>query len=973
MATKNLNLGTVPVSRGEFDSTTIYYKDNIVQYKRSSYQVISESPIVGVPPINDEDIVNNGWIIFAGTLSEASLIKSNTQDLSGNNVQENLNSAAEKLKKLELEVVYDVSSHNNGTVFESLQAILSSSNLDTLIPTSVRHGGMTIRFIQGSVSDSDNKYVQYRLISDEWSTNTKDWAIAEERVYIENPEFVYIKTDNEGKILWAIKADGSIYYGAGIPQQIIDYIEENITHLPLEDVVTFLSDYLGGDTTLKSIIDNISNTKVDKEEGKGLISESIANTLSLEENKEYIKVITDSNKNTLIGIKRDGSIDWAKGIPTPIRDALTDIYILKIDKEKGKTLIAEDIANIFKLENNNEYIQAITDVDKKLLFGIKKDGSVEWNKGVPIPIELELNKKIDKENGKSLVDDNLLESFSIEPNKEYIKAIVDSDGHLIVGIRPDGTIQLSNNDIYQMSSTKEYLKVLVDKDNKVISYLDKKGIFHFNTTVVLDNIVYSNKIKKTLEEDLIKDGFRYGTDFSNDKLVELPIPSVCAKINILSKNMPTTKKDDFEGYIEYWDKEGNYFKKPIKSLNAQGSSSMTYWKKNYAFDLNDDSTIKFGNWVAQDSFHIKKYYIDCFRGQCVVGYRFAEQVFQSRGFGNVKPWDYLNTSTPLQSSGNIDYDFNIDALAHPDGFPVMVYHNGELLGLYALCLKKHRSNYLMNKSNQNHILLDGAIGTDTFFGRDVNWTEFEVRNPKIGKDINGNKYDGDKPTEPSDDFTLVKDSIRRLSYSMTDINENPTKETFKKYFNVDYCIDYFLISQVLFNFDGFRKNWIWGTWDGEKWSPTIYDLDSIFGSYANGAGVYPNSTTTIVGIIDEMVPIENRKNNMLPSYWIWNLYKDELSLRYKELRDSGIFSTDNIISILKDWVSACGYDNIKTDLFECCAIDGIPQTPSYRDGSLTYSQVPKTEGFYNSIYRIKKWLDERFTYLDSQEIFNYNN
>ena len=124
MATKNINLGTVPVSRGEFNSTTIYYKDNIVQYKRGSYQVVSESPIVGVPPINDEDIVNNGWIIFAGTLSEASLIKSNTQDLSGNNVQENLNSAAEKLKELKSEAVYDVSAHNNGATFESLSALL---------------------------------------------------------------------------------------------------------------------------------------------------------------------------------------------------------------------------------------------------------------------------------------------------------------------------------------------------------------------------------------------------------------------------------------------------------------------------------------------------------------------------------------------------------------------------------------------------------------------------------------------------------------------------------------------------------------------------------------------------------------------------------------------------------------------------------------------------------------------------------
>ena len=75
----------------------------------------------------------------------------------------------------------------------------------------------------------DNKYVQYRLMADEWSTNTDDWAIAEEGVYVDNPEFVYVKTDKEGKILWAIKTDGGIYYGAGCPQQVQDYIEEKIS------------------------------------------------------------------------------------------------------------------------------------------------------------------------------------------------------------------------------------------------------------------------------------------------------------------------------------------------------------------------------------------------------------------------------------------------------------------------------------------------------------------------------------------------------------------------------------------------------------------------------------------------------------------------------------------------------------------------------------------------------------------------
>lgn len=93
------------------------------------------------------------------------------------NVWENLGEVkaevdlSEYVNKLSTEIIYDVSAHNDCAVFGSLQDLLSSSNLSTLIPTSVRHGGMSIRFVQSS----DNKYVQYRLIADTFNTNIANW------------------------------------------------------------------------------------------------------------------------------------------------------------------------------------------------------------------------------------------------------------------------------------------------------------------------------------------------------------------------------------------------------------------------------------------------------------------------------------------------------------------------------------------------------------------------------------------------------------------------------------------------------------------------------------------------------------------------------------------------------------------------------------------------------------------------------
>lgn len=91
-----------------------------------------------------------------------------------------VSNAQQALDDLYKNIIYDISQLNGGIVFESLQSLLSSSNLDTLIPTSIRRGGMSIRFVQSS----DNKYVQYRLMFSTFTTaqftNTANWQGVDE-------------------------------------------------------------------------------------------------------------------------------------------------------------------------------------------------------------------------------------------------------------------------------------------------------------------------------------------------------------------------------------------------------------------------------------------------------------------------------------------------------------------------------------------------------------------------------------------------------------------------------------------------------------------------------------------------------------------------------------------------------------------------------------------------------------------------
>ena len=228
-------------------------------------------------------------------------------------------------------VVYDITKAT-GQSYDSLSAALGTDGNN--VPSEVREGGMSIRF----VSNSDNKYVQYRLLTNEFTADTTQWNIYSESVYVENPEYVYVKTDREGKILWAIKIDGSIYYGAGVPQQVIDYIEEKLAKLSLdeyEDIVAFLTDYLGSDTTLKILIDS----KLDAE---GLDSDALK-TVQTVETTEYTEVKTDSESKILAGRTLDGVAFENVGFETP-KVSIGGYIIENTDDPEGRTEITTDAA-----------------------------------------------------------------------------------------------------------------------------------------------------------------------------------------------------------------------------------------------------------------------------------------------------------------------------------------------------------------------------------------------------------------------------------------------------------------------------------------------------------------------------------------------------------------------------------------------------------------------------------------------------
>ena len=815
---------------------------------------------------------------------------------------------------------------------------------------------------------------------------------------IESPEFIKAIVDAEDHFLFGIQIDGSIEWGKGIPAPIRAKLQEIINQCQ-QDKTDILEAINAAKKELSASITALQEGKVDKEEGKSLIEDEVKERFRVIENEEFIYAVIDSDDKVLFGIYRDS----------------------------GKPYFP--LNEMYHVEQNEEFFAVWLDAANHVLFGIRRDGqiigeihAVNALKQVISQLQSDL---ISLQEKVGTIDTNLkelLDVFSLQENPEYMAVEKDADDKVLSATYNDGSHYIHNaksetipEEFSHIEDPEGRTEITTDSDSKVLGYRDSEGTRHEHK-ISANHINLSDEAAKEVNEAFKSAGIKMEnpSDFSKDSHIELPIPRIAAQVKIYAPKLPTTKQDDIEAEIEYNDKDGNYFRKPV-ILNSQGSSSMGYIdpktgaKGNIAIDINDGSKIKFGDFPTQDSFHLKKYYIDAFRGQCVVSYWLMEQVYQSRPAGQQYPYEQgIQNDSTTDSLGNIKKDFFTGAKCHPDGFPIVItwvnINNNEetWMGVYAWNLKKSKEVYNCDKKKAENIILDGAINNSTLFGGKINWTQFEIRNPKGLIDIDGNKYDGDSPKELSNTDPLskkVKDYITTFSNVVSELAASNTKETFEKFFKVKPFIDYWLVSQIIYHHDGFSKNWIWLSYDGKCFMPSLYDADSVFGMHYSGNFIIKDSEKNIVG--------------ETAVFGLTSLYSEEIAARYSELRKVGIFSVGNIVGLLNKWINQIGYDNLKKDL------ETYPETPSYRNGYLNdgwicvadgwgiandydssktysvgerckyqsyvfeatkvvhgvppiskiYDNNPSVAGFYNSPKRVYNWLVKKIESLD--KLYNY--
>lgn len=896
--------------------------------------------------------------------------------------------------------------NENGTItaYESLEEAIA-----TIFPIN-RRVGATLSFYNLN-SDRLDRQAEFEL----WQFNSTDLANWENKDYWNNIYYNwnvfagwYIDVDALKNHVETPNVGQYAYVGSNLNDAILYQCRTNGTWTNTGiKVRNYISVVVSGNIT----IGENGNWFSDGEDT------GIPATPAVDEQLDNIITKHESLSRTVQGIAATGGASTATNVTYDntnssmtaenIQDAVDELAKEKADssdvtKQLDKVTIKDEDGTVvdtpFRYIQNEEFIFAKVDAEDKLLFGIQWDGTPVFGKTSAVEDRLQTQVNLLADKIRNLLGDDdttsaidtlkeLKDFFVSIDNTQTLTSILANFNSVSTKFREDiKNLQdtkvdkeegksLINKDVadsnYTLEDIEGRMEIVTDVDGKVMSYRDSDGKKHEHdmeiTNLDVSNLNLKDNSVNNIQDALKANGFDVKTpiDWSESSFIQIPEPRF-AIINITNiDSMPITKTDNKKAFLEFWDMQGNYFKKHT-ILNAQGNSSLVFIKKNIAIDLCDDEwvgddtpKVRIGNWVPQDSFHMKAYYTDFFRGVGAVSYKLYDQIVRTRGNMYDRPWKkaLLDTSkigTTTKSLGNPhvgDYELLTDtgARCFPDGFPVAIYLNGEFYGIFSFQLKKHRDNYHMDKSTAEHVHLDGTIDYNILWNGTIVWgigdNGFEVRNPKNLYAIGGNKYDvGIKQEEIAGedevntwiaagqlpDGTVISSKIKKNlqmtakvkkyiqdfantiniiktaasayeASSKTEKDLKAFKAVFEKYYDVDNLIDYLITIDILGNGDSLRKNWQWFTYNGIKWWVGLYDCDGVFGAIHLGDRISS--------------PINSHLGNnlQLPTGFILKYYNDVLEKRYAQLADVGIISSDNIFSILQDWCMRIGTDFFKEE------------------------------------------------------------
>lgn len=195
--------------------------------------------------------------------------------------------------------------------------------------------------------DSESMVMSQKAVTDELINLDTDIKKRYGEI-IENSEWVRVILDVEGKILFGIREDGSVYLSS-----IDDLSKKKFT-----EIIGLIQDTearLGN--SISETIDELNKSKVN-----GVSAERDA--------EEYV-----------IGIKTQGGTTFINNIKIVTSEKVGLMSPTMLQYLLNNTANLQEIDT--HITENNEWVRVITDADGRILFGIREDGEIYFEKGIP--------------------------------------------------------------------------------------------------------------------------------------------------------------------------------------------------------------------------------------------------------------------------------------------------------------------------------------------------------------------------------------------------------------------------------------------------------------------------------------------------------------------------------------------------------------------------------------------------------------
>jgi len=309
-------------------------------------------------------------------------------------------------------------------------------------------------------------------------------------------------------------------------------------------------------------------------------------------------------------------------------------------------------------------------------------------------------------------------------------------------------------------------------------------------------------------------------------------------------------------------------------IKVQGSTSAEYPKKNYTIKLYKDSNYSEKQKVDMGWGNFNKY---CLKANWIDDKTHSRNIVTAKLAAKMQNMFGLFTDTP--NNGLID------------GFPIEIYLNNEFLGLYTWNIPKDSWMWNLDEDNPNHIAMEAGYCTDsTYFKEEISTLD------NLATDTSANSG-WEIQTGPETQATI--DKFDRLISFVKDSTDEEFKNNFESYFNKDAMLNYLSIMYMAQATDNVAKNLILVTYDGNIWYPTLYDLDTTYGTHHRGLQLHEN----YYWLPEDGYEITTapHANGSLLLKKVIRCFSDEFAERWFELR-KGILSDENILKEFNNFI-----------------------------------------------------------------------